>query len=644
MICKRCGAPCDDTDRFCRNCGKHFKPAPVPHEKSNTPFISDDADLPAPPPGPLSQKKKWILFCVFGLLLFVSALAVVLFPHFKQTFMSPASFYLESEAKEISKLSSHINGISDTLFVSGARNVDGQFRFEATGNQYDSLRPILEDLHLRAELNTDNQKKSSLSLSASYSDEVFCRLTANLVGEKLSLHFPDLTEGEVATKLSQVLQKSIRGGDQTISAVTGYSQKELTDWFVSFLEPILLNALEESEQTLDFAVVDGNEVSTVTFTLDAKQSAEVFRALSSALRRDTTLPKILSNTVRFLSTGSEFSADFAAEFNLTPEDLKEFPFFSDIEAALPELTGDHFGSLGEFLASHPEAKEIEQFIEDLADSVLTYADSADLAEGFSLTAFYQGTDLIGRTLKRGSQTVLECFRYRRDGDTILDIRFESDEEIYHFSHVDSSTSTIAEHELSLTRRPADAERSADTGEETIFTLSARFEKNGAVAGVATFLGEIRLTHTEGILIFTQEKILDNETRLYFEHQNPGDKTPSAFKVRGQLQYSAKANTSEIQASSSSDFGTPAFDELILSLKRSLQDNDVFEEYFGKGSLKEFLKEEQKRLEEAGELAELPEEIPNDSSLESKEENTPDKKPDQQPNTEENASIQTANKS
>ncbi len=641
MTCKRCGAEIHADDRFCRACGKRQK-TKLLSEAHTTAFTqpADFNDAEQVPAVPLSTKKKWILFVCFGALLLVAALALIFLPHFKQSFMSPAAYYLESEAQEIRKFSDTVETLSKPIVEAQRKTINGNFKIETEGKEYEDYSLLLADLNLQGTLTTDGQKSTSLKLSAAYEEEVFCTVISNLVAEKISVSFPEMTDGVVAAKFSAALQNSFKGGNTSWKTITGYTPRELSEWVGTYLQPLLLEALNESEQTLDFAVVDGIEVSTVTFTLNEEQAKDVIRQLSSMIRRDTKLAQIIQNTANYITASAEFRRDFAAEFNLSDEDLEQIPLFTELLALVPEYTLPEEGSLLYVLNTSPEKQDVQAYVDLLADRIAEKADDLILSDGISLTAYYQGTDLIGRSLKQGTLTVFECFRYHRDNENILEVRLEANNEIYHLTHIDSSTATEGEHDITLTRLAADAERSADAGEETLLAISADLEKGSSIGGVSAFVGKVRLQYNDELILLSNERLNSKETRLCLERRtlSEGDVT-SKIKLIGQLNYSASCDTADIQANSSSDFGKPAFFDLTLSMKRALQDTPVFEHYFGEGSLETFLAEEEKRLQEAGEQASSEEDAKGDGA--SEDDDTPD---EEDPDSSPSASLENGNDS
>ncbi len=610
MICKRCGASCEEKDRFCRDCGKRLYAHKVsllknPPEETT---LAESAEAPTPSnvKRPLSSKKKLAFFICFGILLLITAFVLIFLPYLKQAFMSPAAYYLDCESNEIKSLSNALGELADVLYTPHAQTVNAQVQFEVQGDEYQEIAPLLEDLQLSANYKTNAKDRTALSIDAAYDGDVFCRILGNVVGEELSVKFPDMTKGEITAKFASVLQNSLKGSEDACLAVTGYSRKELASRCAAFLRPLLLNVLNESEQTLDITVIDGLEVSTVTFTLSEKQAKQIVRDFSAALRADEIFPSILKNTANFFTASEEFKRDFIAEFHLSElseEDLSSIPFFVSL-LKNPGISEPHNNSLTALLFSTPEETAISEFIDTLADSLLTNADNLSLPDGISLTAYYQKTQLIGRTLKRGNAVLFECFHYRRSNESIFELSLSHGGNLYHFSHIDTSNNTEGNHVFSLSRLPADidaeSETSQSTTEEILFTLDVGFEKNATVSGVPVFLGEATLTVGDDVYSLIHSMRTDNSTHLHLEKKTLSEGSViSRFIARADLEFSASVNADEIQISGTSNFGRGEFKEFILNLKCKLQDSELFETFFGEGSLDRFKAEEEKRLQEAG---------------------------------------------
>lgn len=605
MICKRCGANYEESDHFCRACGKRFRAQKNVLETNVPDTVSlTETESAADSKKTFSTRKKLVLLTCFGTLLLITAFILIFLPNLKQAFMSPAAYYLECEATEIKNLSNNAGELLNTFYNHQAKKVDAHVTFETTGDEYAALKPLLENLQINATYQSNAKDRTALSLTADYNGDVFCNVLANLVGEELCLRFPEMTKGEVTAKFASVLQNALKSSDDSIQSLTGYSRQELTNWIASFLRPILMDALNESEQTLDITVIDGMEVSSVTFSLSEKQAKQILHDISASLRADEKLPTILKNASAFFTTSAEFKRDFIAEFHLaelSEEDLSDVPLFVSLADALNRIDTAKAPSLLHLVLSAPEETEIRAYLDRLADSVFNKAETLSLPNGIQLTAYYQKTQLIGRSLKCGSTTIFECFRYRRDNELTLDLNLESNGAIYHFSHVDTSNGTRSNHQISLTRLAADVEgENPKTTEENLFLLELNFDKNATVSGIRVFLGEAKLSIGDTVYTLVHSIRDDSTTHLHFEKKQLSKNVIlSRFVMRGDLEFSSAVDAEEIQVSGTSNFGKGEFKELVLNLKRKLQDSNVFELYFGEGSLDRFRSDEEKRLMEAG---------------------------------------------
>lgn len=605
MICKRCGANYEESDHFCRACGKRFRAQKNVLETDVPDTVSlAETESAADSKKTFSTRKKLVLLTCFGTLLLITAFILIFLPNLKQAFMSPAAYYLECEATEIKNLSNNAGELLNTFYNHQAKKVDAHVTFETKGDEYATLKPLLENLQINATYQSNAKDRTALSLTADYNGDVFCNALANLVGEELCLRFPEMTKGEVTAKFASVLQNALKSSDDSIQSLTGYSRQELTNWIASFLRPILMDALNESEQTLDITVIDGMEVSSVTFSLSEKQAKQILHDISASLRADEKLPTILKNASAFFTTSAEFKRDFIAEFHLaelSEEDLSDVPLFVSLADALNRIDTAEAPSLLRLVLSAPEETEIRAYLDHLADSVFNKAETLSLPNGIQLTAYYQKTQLIGRSLKCGSTTIFECFRYRRDNELTLDLNLESNGAIYHFSHVDTSNGTRSNHQISLTRLAADVEgENPKTTEENLFLLELNFDKNATVSGIRVFLGEAKLSIGDTVYTLVHSIRDDSTTHLHFEKKQLSKNVIlSRFVMRGDLEFSSAVDAEEIQVSGTSNFGKGEFKELVLNLKRKLQDSNVFELYFGEGSLDRFLSDEEKRLMEAG---------------------------------------------
>lgn len=612
MICKRCGTPCDDADRFCRCCGKRFiaRPSFAKQKNANTEDVPRHTEKSAQKT-PLSTKKKWGLFTCFALLLFLTAFALILLPKFKQSFMSPAAYYLESEANEIAKFSNSTQNLINDLYSPAAQTMRADdIRLEAEGEDYADIAPLLDDLHLSVEFINTNKGEASLLLSAAYGDEkAFSNFLASVIGDQLTLGFPDMTRGEVAAKISTALQNSAKGTDDALQSITGYTRQELLTWVCSVMEPILFETLENSEQTLGFSVVDGKKVSTVTFHLTQDATQETVRKFSSHIRRDETLPKILKNVAAYITTSAEFRRDLAAEFNLTAADLDAFPLLSKQIANSPSFEMPPKETLWGLLNSNPTEEDVRAYVETLCDTIFDFAENVNFPNGINLTAYYQGTDLIGRSLREGTSTIFECFRYRRDGNIILDVNFEHQKQVYHLLQTIADESGKMQHELTFSRRIAElktanidpaATDKAESREEILFALKMKYEKRTSVGNVPVLLGNCTVRIQDTTYTITHEKVHDTATSLFIEKKSFNEEgLVNRLRLRANLSFSAVVDAQKIRVNASSDFGTPAFQELVRSLKLSLQDHAEFEHIFGEGALERFLAEEELRLQETG---------------------------------------------
>ena len=316
MICKRCGANYEESDHFCRACGKRFRAQKNVLETDVPDTVSlAETESAADSKKTFSTRKKLVLLTCFGTLLLITAFILIFLPNLKQAFMSPAAYYLECEATEIKNLSNNAGELLNTFYNHQAKKVDAHVTFETTGDEYAALKPLLENLQINATYQSNAKDRTALSLTADYNGDVFCNVLANLVGEELCLRFPEMTKGEVTAKFASVLQNALKSSDDSIQSLTGYSRQELTNWIASFLRPILMDALNESEQTLDITVIDGMEVSSVTFSLSEKQAKQILHDISASLRADEKLPTILKNASAFFTTSAEFKRDFIAEFH-----------------------------------------------------------------------------------------------------------------------------------------------------------------------------------------------------------------------------------------------------------------------------------------------------------------------------------------
>ncbi len=602
MLCERCGAIMDETDRFCRSCGKRIRAAKIPrttHRTSPEPPVPEELVLGKKQKRSrlgLSKKRKYALFSVLaGFLALVTVLLIVFMPYLKQTFMSPAAYYLESEGRAWKALSEDAQGWISPVFTHHKKSVSGLYTMEAEGEDYEQFAQLLNELKIQATYRSDGDENADLSLTFLHEEQDFCKLLASVVSDRFSLSFPTMTDGQVVAKISQLLLDATGDSDDCLVALTGYNRRQLMEWACGYLKPILSDALEKSEQILDSAVIEGIETSTVTFRFDEELCREILYKLAKQLRSDEMLTDILYHFSQFLSTAEDFLNDLAAEFNLTQEDLIAIPMIGHLVAVLPDANPAEDGALRALVSSRPSEEDVTLFLENTSDRVRELADSLKLKDDLSLTAYYQRTELIGRSLRLGTKTLFEAFRYQRDDETVFTVQWEKEKEIYMLSHVDSSTNTHSEHRLSLTTFSAEAQTGENAEKKVLFDLVIDAAINGEAGGVPTFLGEMRFTLGDTTYTIDNDKRDDNLTDFSFEVRKENG---SKLKIRSQLTYSTSVKSAEITAAKSSDFGKPAFKQLVLELQKRLADDEaLFNELFGEGALARFHAEEELRKQE-----------------------------------------------
>ena len=507
---------------------------------------------------------------------------------FKKSFMSPAAYYLESESVEFQNFSSQIN----STFFATANNtpcdIKTDFRFELEGEKYAQLSPLLNNLTFSTVFLDTGRGTSSLHLQAAYDDEVFFEFLSNIVEKYLTVYFPEMTNGKISSTLSDQLQNVFKRSNNSIQEITGYTHQELTEWIGTLLQPILLDALNNSEQELGFAVVDGKETSTVTFTIKAQNLKNILRQLATALQRDKKLPLILKNILTFTYSVNEFRKDFLGEFDLTSADLEHLPLIEKIYFNSPNHETNLKNNLLHFINLAPDDNKILDFIDNFSDEILDFSESTAFPDGLSLTAFYQGTKLVGRSLKLQTLTLFECFNYQTNTSRTLDCSFIFNNKSYRLILSELLHSDKKDIEISLSRltNETDYLQSSNANNEStskeIFSINALIYNDKSVGGVATFLGNIQLKVNDNIYSFAHEKIRDNESRLYLEKRTfSQDKLIDKARILGKLVFSNKPSTDNIQTDKTSDFGSAAFLEFCNSLKNSLYKKSLYNVFFSK---------------------------------------------------------------
>ena len=606
MICKRCGAECGSEDKFCRICGAKIKAKktrsefPAPEEKrfsaSEDPKADEYSDAFSEPFTAQTKARKKRIFVVSAIvvLLILIAAAIWLFiPQFKQSFMSPAAFYIDSESRQAGALIDTLTADVNALTGVEPCEISGILSFAAEGEEYDEeTRDLLDRLNLLLDLRVSPDGSAALDCSASFDNKLFCSVLARLLGDEVKLSFPDLTDAEVTQKLTNALYAALYSGDPVLQTATGCSANELKAWVNGYLREVLRPALDEAEQSLDTQDLDGVPTSTVTFSFSERTTKKLICSFAKRIRRDETLVTVCKSLSDFFGSSDTFRSALCEEFHLTEEELDRFPF---LRTAADDLFSP---AKRRGLFDHPkldfpivfaygtERDEIRKELEARAERMIDYSDDLTFAanERVNLIVYYQGTQLVGRTLVRGTTTLFSAFCTAKDNVINLRFAIADSDHLYWLTAVKSQSGKTLNLNLEFSREEYDTISASHTAysaeSERLWSMSIA-AKTETVGGVHALTGEIKLNYGDEILTLSNEKISETDTLFTYERRTLLDDASSKFKLRANLTYSAdlKARGTD-ESEKKTAFTADSYDEILTKMQESLAGTPLFTRFFG----------------------------------------------------------------
>ncbi len=554
MNCNRCGAQNDENNTFCSECGMILRTdqqRPVSQANFNydmdedvdsNPFIMnpmagnlvanesvyqplDMQEYQASESNPAnmiiykSSKKKvfLILSIIIAILLILGAGAFFFFPKIASVAMSPQKYYALAEKTEIEETYQSIKDIMQKYYTSSG-TITSDFAIVSNASSAEAslltnYLSLLENMKITGTSVVDNGKKRSKnSFDITYNNKSVASILMQEDGNKVSVAFPNLAEGEYISGSFRWYADLLLGNEKTLQEMTGMSKRDFNKLVTDIMQTVLFDSIQEENVLKAKAMYEGTECRTVTFVIDHEVQKRIMLALANELETNVELNNLIKSSVKFIR---------AKLVDMDPTLAEEFP--TEEEVVL----------------------EIKDTIADLENG----ADAIAPGEKGKYTIYYgKFNNILAREYSNTENGVaVSLGKYKKDNQNIMRLALNDGTDQVVITNTYEQKGKMVEGKFIVT--------SNQVNENQIINATYQFEKDGMVGGVPTLVGEMKMevkipfyageSQTMKLLM-SNKRVKGNQVQseIMIESTNAGEAV--AIGLKGNSTISSKVNTDDIK--------------------------------------------------------------------------------------------------